>query len=77
MNFYERRSYDDGQILFDRTLYAFAVFFKLLLKAIVYSPLLVIGYLFTKKIIGSNTDIIIWLPLVILFAFILTSLSIF
>jgi hypothetical protein len=71
MNFYERRSYDDGQILFDKTLYALAVFFKLILKAIVYSPLLVIGYLFTKKTTGSDTDIIIWLPMVILFSFIL------
>jgi len=71
MRVYDNRSYDDGQILFDRTVSAFAIVIRMLLKAIVYSPLLFISGLITKQITGNNTDIVIKLALIIILAIIL------
>lgn len=71
MGVYGNRSYDDGQILFDKTLSGFATIIRMLLKIIVYSPLLFISGLLTKQITGNNTAIILKLALVLLLAVIL------
>jgi hypothetical protein len=71
MSFYERRSYSDGQIMFNRILFSFVVVFKTILKIIVYSPLLFLSYLITKQILSAQTEKIIWLALMLIFAFVL------
>src|SRR5690349_11956725 len=68
MRVYDNRSYDDGQILFDRTFSAFAVVVRMILKVIVYSPLLFISGLITKQITGNKTEIVIKLALIIILA---------
>ena len=60
------RSSDDGQILFNRILFAFAVTIKVLLKIIVYSPLIFLSWLITKKLLTPNTDKLIWLGLMLI-----------
>ena len=71
MSVYARRNYNDGQLLFDRVLFAFVIVVKTFLKIIVYSPLLFIGWLITKQILDTTTDKIFWLALILLFAVIL------
>lgn len=71
MNFYERRSYNDGQIMFNRILFSLVVVFKLILRTIVYSPLLFVGYFITKQILTAESDKIFWLALILIFAVVL------
>ena len=68
MSVYARRNYDDGQILFNRILFAFTIVIKLALKLIVYSPLLFIGWLITKQMLDVNTNAILSIALILLFA---------
>ena len=49
MSIYVRGS-DDGQILFNRILFAFALAIKLITKVIVYSPLIFLSWLITNQI---------------------------
>ena len=49
MSVYARRNYDDSQILFDRILFAFTSVIKIILKIVVYSPLLFVSWLITNK----------------------------
>src|SRR5690348_6544045 len=69
MNFYERHSYSDGQIMFNRILFSFVIAIKMILKLIVYSPLIFLGYFITKAILNADTDKILWMALIIIFAF--------
>lgn len=71
MNIYERHSYSDGQMMFNKILFSFVIVFKMILKIIVYSPLLFLSYLITKQVLTSQTDKIIWLALMLIFSFIL------
>lgn len=71
MNIYERRSISDGQILFNRILYSFLIVIKTLVRVIVYSPLLFLGYLITTQILTAQTNKVFWLALIIMFAVIL------
>jgi hypothetical protein len=68
---YGRRTYDDGQFLFDRILFAFVIVFKVILKAVVYSPLLFLGWIISKQILDTNSDKILWIALIVLLAVIL------
>ena len=67
MSVYVRRS-DDGQILFNRTLFAFALTIKVILKTIVYSPLIFLSWLITKQLLTANTDKLIWIGLMLIFS---------
>lgn len=73
MNFYGRHSYRDGQIMFNRILFSFVIVIKMILKLIVYSPLIFLGYFITKEILNANADKILWIALtvVLLSSFIL------
>lgn len=71
MNFYERHSYSDGQIIFNRILFSLVIVFKMILKIIVYSPLLILSYLITKQILNDHTDKILWLALMLTFTIML------
>ena len=71
MNIYERHRYSDGQMMFNKILFSFVIVFKMILKIIVYSPLLFLSYLITKQILTAQTDKIIWLALILIFSFIL------
>ncbi|HEX5154764.1 MAG TPA: hypothetical protein VFW07_25125 [Parafilimonas sp.] len=62
------RSSDDGQILFNRILFAFAITIKVILKIIVYSPLIFLSWLITKQLLTANTDKIIWIGLMLMFS---------
>lgn len=77
MSVYARRNYYDGQILFNRVLFAFFTAIKIILKIVVYSPLLFLSYLITKQILGATTDAIIWLALILIFAVILYFITYF
>ena len=68
MSVYARRNYDDGQILFNRILFAFTIVIKLALKIIVYSPLLFIGWLITKQMLDVSRNAILSIALILLFA---------
>ena len=68
MSVYARRNYDDGQILFNRVLFAFTIAIKIILKIIIYSPLLYIGWLIANQILTANTNKILWLALILIFA---------
>ncbi len=70
MGVYMRRT-DDGQVLFNRILFAFAITLKVSLKVIVYSPLLFIGWLLTKQILNTETNKVFWIALILMFAVIL------
>ena len=63
------RSSDDGQILFNRILFAFAITIKVILKIIVYSPLIFLSWLITKQLLAANTDKLIWIGLMVIFSF--------
>ena len=67
MSLYERYTYDDGQIIFNRILFAFIVVIKIILKAIVYSPLLFLSWIMAKQILNANTDVILWIALILVF----------
>src|SRR3954465_15291340 len=69
MNFYERHSYSDGQIMFNRILFSFVITIKMILKLIVYSPLIFLGYFITNEILNADTDKILWIALITVFAF--------
>src|SRR5215471_3486702 len=62
------RSSDDGQILFHRILFAFAITIKVILKIIVFSPLIFLSWLITKQLLTANTDKIIWIGLMLIFS---------
>ena len=62
------RSSDDGQILFNRILFAFAITVKVILKIIVYSPLIFLSWLITKQLLTANTDKLIWIGLMVIFS---------
>lgn len=68
MRLYERHNFDDGQILLNRILFAFALAIKLILKAVVYSPLLVAGWFITNQILDVQTNKVIWFVIILLFA---------
>ena len=68
MSVYARRNYDDGQVLFNRILFAFTIIIKLALKLIIYSPLLFISWLITKQMLDVNTNVILSVALILLFA---------
>lgn len=68
MSVYARRNYDHGQILFNRVLFAFTIAIKIILKIIVYSPLLCIGWLIANAILTVNTNKILWIALILIFA---------
>ena len=68
MSFYERHTYDDGQFMFDRTTSVFVLVIKLLLKAVVYSPLLLLGGIIAKQILNEKANILIWIALIFVFA---------
>lgn len=68
MSVYARRNYDDGQVLFNRILFAFAVAVKIVLKLIVYSPLLLTGWFIAKQILSPDANIIWWIALILIFA---------
>ncbi|HEX5152796.1 MAG TPA: hypothetical protein VFW07_15200 [Parafilimonas sp.] len=67
MSVYIRKS-DDGQMLFDRILHAFVITVKMVLKIVVYSPLICLSWLFTNQLLSAKTDIIIWLGLMAIFS---------
>ena len=67
MSLYERYTYDDGQIIFNRILFAFIVVIKIVLKAIVYSPLLLLSWITAKQILDAKTDVILWIALILVF----------
>ena len=77
MDFYGRRSYDDGQIKFNRILFSFVLVFKMILKIVVYSPLLFLSYLITQQILNPDTNKIIWLALMFIFAILFYSVIYF
>ena len=68
MSVYARRNYDDGQVLFNRILFAFTIVIKLALKLIIYSPLLFIGWLITKQMLDVSTNAILSIALILIFA---------
>lgn len=68
MSLYERHTYDDEQILFNRILSAFTIAIKVVLKLLVYSPLLFLSFIITKQILDVTTDKILWVALILLFA---------
>jgi hypothetical protein len=65
MRLYE---YNDGQILFNRILFAFTLIIKMVLRTLVYSPLLLLGWIITKQVLDVKTDKIIWIAVILLFA---------
>ena len=67
MSVYVRRS-DDGQILFDRILFAFTITIKVILKVVVYSPLIFLSWLITNQLLAENTDKVIWIGLMLIFS---------
>jgi hypothetical protein len=68
---YARRNYNDGQILFNRALFGFIIVIKVALKIIVYSPLLLAGWLVTKQMVNLNANAILFTVLILLFAILL------
>jgi hypothetical protein len=70
MSVYVRRS-DDGQILFNRILFAFALTIKLFIKLIVYSPLIFLSWLITEQLFNTTTNKILSLALILLFTIVL------
>lgn len=66
MSVYVRES-DDGQILFNRVLFAFALTIKLILKIVVYSPLIFLSWLITKRLLDATTDKVLWIALMMIF----------
>jgi hypothetical protein len=68
MSVYARRNYDDGQVLFNRILFAFTITIKIVLKIIVYSPLLFTGWFIARQILGADANIILWITLMLVFA---------
>ena len=61
--------YSSGQYLFGRCLNGIFIAFKLLFRAVIYSPLLITGYFIATKILSKEDSGLIWLGLVLVFAF--------
>ena len=71
MNLYERHVYSDGQILFNRILSAFLFTLKIILKSLVYSPLLFLSWFIAAKLLHDQINKITALGLVLLLSYIL------
>jgi hypothetical protein len=71
MNLYERHVYSDGQILFNRILSALLFSLKLILKLLVYSPLLFLSWFLANALLHDQVNKIIGLVLVLLLSYIL------
>jgi hypothetical protein len=69
MSYYNGYHFNDGQFMFDRILSAFWIGIKWLLKAIVYLPLWFTGYLITFQLLTKKDDPLVWMGLILLFAF--------
>jgi hypothetical protein len=68
MRLYEKHQCNDGQLLFNKILLAFALTIKVALKALVYSPLLFLGWVIAKQILTEKIDKILWIAVILLFA---------
>lgn len=53
---------------FNRILFAFAITIKVILKIIVYSPLIFLSWLITKQLLSANADKLIWIGLMLIFS---------
>jgi hypothetical protein len=62
------------QYLFGLCLYAIWIIIKLIFRAIVYYPLLTIGYIIATKILDKNDNALAWITVILLFASILYQL---
>ena len=71
MNLYDRHVYSDGQILFNRILFAFLFSLKLILKFLVYSPLLFLSWFIANTLLHDQVNKITGLVLVLLLSYIL------
>jgi hypothetical protein len=65
------------QYIFSLCLHIFWMAIKLVFKAIIYSPLLVTGYIITVKILNKNEHALSWLILIPVFSFALYQLVYF
>lgn len=61
-------TYDSGQHIFDRALWALWIAAKWILKAIVYLPLWFTGYVIATKILQREDSFFAWAGLIIIFA---------
>lgn len=77
MPYLNQNSYFDGQFMFDRILSAFWIVIKGLLKAIIYLPLWFTGYIITSQLLAKEDSPLIWIGLILLFAFALFQLLYF
>jgi hypothetical protein len=67
-------NYGAEQYLFDFCLYAIRLLIRVIFRAIVYSPLLITGYIIATRILNKTNHAIVWIIVIVLFATILYQL---